>query len=126
MHKWALPAALGFWIGLCSVSIYAQDRNDNIGVLLAGGPANNVRNLDALRDGLRSQGWDEGNNVSITPVYAMGDYSRLPALAKQLVDQKVRVILAGNERSFIAAKIPALIFQLWLLLAIRWKNSSAA
>ena len=57
----------------------------------------------------------------------MGDYSRLPALAKQLVDQKVRVILAGNERSgFIAAKIPAPIFQLWLLLAIRWKNSSAA
>ena len=104
MHKWALPAALGFWIGLCSVSIYAQDRSDNIGVLLAGGPENNVRNLDALRDGLRSHGWAEGNNISITPVYAMGDYSRLPALAKQLVDQKVRVILAGNERSLIAAK----------------------
>ena len=34
----------------------------------------------------------------------MGDHSRLPALAKQLVDQKVRVILAGNERSLIAAK----------------------
>ena len=34
----------------------------------------------------------------------MGDYSRLPALAKQLVDQKVRVILAENERSLIAAK----------------------
>jgi len=61
----------------------------------------------------------EGNNVSITPVYAMGDYSRLPALAKQLVDQKVRIILAGNERSLIAAKIQALIFQSWLLLAIR-------
>jgi putative tryptophan/tyrosine transport system substrate-binding protein len=34
----------------------------------------------------------------------MGDYSRLPALAKQLVDQRVRIILAGNERSLIAAK----------------------
>jgi putative ABC transport system substrate-binding protein len=34
----------------------------------------------------------------------MGDYSRLPALAKELVDQKVRIILAGNERSLIASK----------------------
>jgi putative ABC transport system substrate-binding protein len=104
MHKWALPAALGLWIGMCPVSIEAQAPSDNVGVLLAGAPANNVRNLDALREGLRSHGWVEVNNVSITPVYAMGDYSRLPALAKQLVDQKVRIILAGNERSLIAAK----------------------
>src|SRR5262245_61835157 len=101
MHKWALPTLLGVWIGICPIG--AQERSD-IGVLLAGGPANNVRNLDALREGLRSHGWAEGNNVSISPVYAMGDYSRLPTLAKQLVDQKVRVILAGNERSLIAAK----------------------
>ncbi|MFZ1211428.1 MAG: ABC transporter substrate-binding protein [Pseudolabrys sp.] len=104
MHKWALATALGLWIGLCSVSLEAQNRSDNIGVLLAGGPSNNVRNLDALRDGLRNYGWTEGNNVNITPVYAMGDYSRLPALAKELVDQKVRIILAGNERSLIASK----------------------
>ena len=119
MHKWALPAALGLWIGMCPVSIEAQDRSDNIGVLLAGGPANNVRNLDAFREGLRSHGWAEGNNVSITPVYAMGDYSRLPALAKQLVDEKVRVILAGNERSLIAAKDTGADIPMWLLLAIR-------
>ena len=83
---------------------YAQDRRESVGVLLAGGPANNAKNLDALRDGLRSYGWAEGSNVAIIPVYGMGDYSRLPALAKQLVDQKVRIILAGNERSLIAAK----------------------
>lgn len=126
MHKWALATALGLWIGLCSVSLEAQNRSDNIGVLLAGGPSNNVRNLDALRDGLRNYGWTEGNNVNITPVYAMGDYSRLPALAKELVDQKVRIILAGNERSLIASKDTALIFRLWLLPAIRSKSSSAA
>jgi hypothetical protein len=35
-------------------------------------------------NGLRRHGWVEGHNVIITPVYAMGDYSRLPALANEL------------------------------------------
>ena len=56
----------------------------------------------------------------------MGDYSRLPALAKQLVDQKVRVILAGNERSLIAAKDTGADIPIVVVACDLLENSSAA
>jgi putative ABC transport system substrate-binding protein len=102
MRTFALPVLLV--LSALASSVEAQVRNDNVGVLLGGGPANTVKYIEAIREGLRGYGYVEGTNITITPMYAMGDYSRLPVLAKELVDQKVRIILAANERALIAAK----------------------
>jgi putative ABC transport system substrate-binding protein len=104
MRRWALPLFLGLSIAGSTLAAVAQDKNHHIGVLLAGGPANNMKNINSLREGLRGFGYIDGNNITVSPVYAMGDYSRLPALAKELIDKKVDIVLAGNERSLIAAK----------------------
>ena len=102
MRKLALPILLLMFA--VAPAAEAQHKNDNVGLLLGGGPANTVKYMEAIREGFRSYGYVEGTNITLTPVFAMGDYTRLPALAKELVDRKVRVVLAGNERALIAAK----------------------
>jgi ABC-type uncharacterized transport system substrate-binding protein len=51
--------------------------------------------VPALRQGLIETGWVEGQNVAIEYRWAEGHYDRLPALAADLVGQKVDLIVAG-------------------------------
>jgi putative tryptophan/tyrosine transport system substrate-binding protein len=85
-------------------TVTAQEKTARLGVLVGGSPATTVKYLDSLRVALQNFGYEQGRNITIEPRYAMGDYSRLPVLANELVEHKVRVILAGNERALIAAK----------------------
>jgi len=63
-----------------------------------------IADLDAaFRQGMRELGWLEGKNVEYRIVYADGDASRLDAFAKDLVREKVDVILVGNGQSARAA-----------------------
>jgi putative tryptophan/tyrosine transport system substrate-binding protein len=62
-------------------------------------------NAAAFRKGLQDAGFVEGENVRIEYRWAEGDYSRLPALAAELVALKVAVIGAtGDVGSARAAK----------------------
>jgi putative ABC transport system substrate-binding protein len=54
-------------------------------------------NAAAFRRGLEDTGFVEGENVRIEYRWAEGDYSRLPALAAELVDLKVAVIGATGD-----------------------------
>ena len=54
--------------------------------------------------GLRDLGYVEGQNVVVERRYANGQLDRLPALAADLVDLKVRVILAGGPGPREAAR----------------------
>jgi putative tryptophan/tyrosine transport system substrate-binding protein len=71
--------------------------------------------VNGFRRGLNDTGFVEGQNVAIEYRWARGEYDRLPALAAELVQRRVRVILAGGgEVGALAVKaatstIPVLI-----------------
>jgi ABC-type uncharacterized transport system substrate-binding protein len=76
-----------------------------IGFMSARSPEDSVDGLEAFRRGLKEGGLTEGENVAIEFRWALGDYSRLPALAADLVGRQVAIIVAaGGEPSGLAAK----------------------
>ena len=75
-----------------------------VGWLSLGSQAS-VADLDAaFRQGLRELGWVEGKNVEYRIAYADSNASRLDDLARELVAQKVEVILVGNVQTARAAQ----------------------
>jgi putative tryptophan/tyrosine transport system substrate-binding protein len=77
-----------------------------IGFMSARSPDESAHLVEAFRRGLKDEaGYIEGENVAIEFHWAFGDYSRMPALAADLVNRKVTVIAAvGGEVSGQAAK----------------------
>ena len=72
-------------------------------MLLTHAPAND-RVSEILRENLRDLGYEEGRNISFRILSAEGQLDRLPALAAELVDQGVDVIITWNEISTRAAQ----------------------
>ncbi|MBL8526328.1 MAG: hypothetical protein JNL68_01450, partial [Burkholderiales bacterium] len=60
--------------------------------------------VDAFRQGLRENGWIEGQNIVIEYRFAGGNYRRLPELAIELVKLEVDVIVTGGTPATRAAK----------------------
>ena len=60
--------------------------------------------MDALRQGLRDLGYVEGKNLIIEYRWAEGRYDRLPDLARQLVRQRVDLIVTHGTPGSLAAK----------------------
>jgi putative tryptophan/tyrosine transport system substrate-binding protein len=53
--------------------------------------------IEALRQGLRDQGWIEGQNLSFEPRWSEGRFERLPEFAAELVRSGVDVIVAPSS-----------------------------
>jgi putative ABC transport system substrate-binding protein len=75
-----------------------------IGYLHPSSSAAVASNVAAFRQGLRDAGYVEGQNVAIEYRWAEGRYDRLPALAADLVERKVDVIVASGVPAARAAK----------------------
>ena len=76
-----------------------------VGVLGGGSAGPFAPFVAALHEGLSESGFVEGQNVAFEYHWAEGSYERLPALAADLIDRKVDVIIAmGGTPSARAAK----------------------
>jgi hypothetical protein len=92
---------------LVMTSVLAQDltRPRRVGILMSGLAADPATRqvLQALVDGLRERGWQEGRNVMLEARYAGPDPARFPELAAELVALKVDVITTANTQALDAA-----------------------
>ena len=75
-----------------------------IGYLASGSPGPSAPSVGAFRQGLSETGYIEGKDVAVEYRWAEGSYDRLPAMAANLVDLKVDVIVASGNIAPLAAK----------------------
>ena len=80
-----------------------------IGWLVTGSPELYRFSLAAFREGLRALNYIEGKNIIIEYRWARGDVGRLHELAKELVEQKVDIIVAGGSIGARVAKEATLV-----------------
>jgi putative ABC transport system substrate-binding protein len=101
-------AAAVLLASLVLIPAVAQDgaKPRRIGVLTASSLADPAtkRSWDALVDGLRERGWEEGRNLVLDGRFAGSDVARFHELAGELVALKVDVIVAANTPSTVAAR----------------------
>jgi putative tryptophan/tyrosine transport system substrate-binding protein len=76
-----------------------------IGYLSQRSPTDSASIVAAFRQGLKEEGFVEGQNVTIVSRYAEGQIDRLPTLASELVSRGVNVFVAtGGTGSVVKAK----------------------
>jgi putative ABC transport system substrate-binding protein len=75
-----------------------------IGHMHAGVASANRDEVTAFEQGLKQRGYVRGQNVTIQYIWGEGRYDRLPALASELVDNHVSLIVAGTPVAALAAK----------------------
>ena len=101
-----LSFALSIVLLTLSVSSHAQQptKTWKIGVLVSSTEALNKSRDEALRQGLRDFGYEEGKNIVMDYKYAEGKPEGLAQLAKELVAEKPDVIVVGGTAVAVAVK----------------------
>jgi putative tryptophan/tyrosine transport system substrate-binding protein len=104
--KWGGIVALVLTFAMCGALAQAQQSGKTwkIGVLVSGTTTINASRDEAMRQGLRDFGYEDGKNIAIVYKYAEGKTDRLPNLAKELVAEKPDVIVVGGTAVAVAAK----------------------
>jgi putative ABC transport system substrate-binding protein len=83
----------------------AQQLTQTIGFLSSRSPGDSADVISAFRKGLEETGFIEGRNLAIAFRWAEGRYDRLPTLATELVNMRVRLLFAaGGPPAALAAK----------------------
>ena len=95
----------------------AQQTIPVIGILSGFSPAGGTATLAAFRQGLRDIGYVEHQNLGIEYRWAEGQYDRLPAMAADLVNRQVSVILTTPTAGALAAKASTATIPVVFLIA---------
>jgi putative tryptophan/tyrosine transport system substrate-binding protein len=99
-----IPLLAGATVGW-PLAAHAQQRTvPVIGFLHFASPGPFAEQVAAFRRGLSETGYAEGENVAIEYRWAEGRYDRLPAMAADLVNREVDLIVAAGPASAHAAK----------------------
>jgi ABC-type uncharacterized transport system substrate-binding protein len=106
MRRRAVVSFLGGATALWPLAVRAQQTAMPAIAFMSGrSPEDSSYVVAAFRQGLAEAGFVERQNIAIEFRWAQGDYSRLPALATELVSRKPAVLVAvGGDVSAIAAK----------------------
>src|SRR5262245_46201548 len=75
-----------------------------VGFLNGGSPDSYAHHVAAFRQGLSDAGYIEGQNVAIEYRWAKGEFSLLPALATDLVNRRVAVVVTSGSLAAQSAK----------------------
>src|SRR5919202_6516423 len=99
-------AGLGLLAGCGVAPPWAQPaaKAPRIGFLGATTESAEAARVEAFRQGLRELGYAEGQTIAIEWRWAEGQFDRLPALAAELVNLDVALIVAGGSASTSAAQ----------------------
>src|SRR5689334_1093455 len=82
----------------------AQQPSPVIGFLSAVSPGPFAQRMAAFHRGLSEAGYAEGKNLAIESRWAEEQYDRLPALAAELVDRRVAVLVTYTDAAALAGK----------------------
>jgi ABC-type uncharacterized transport system substrate-binding protein len=99
-----LALLLSFWPALPGVEAGPPDKLHRIGMLERTPTATNAANVEGFRQGLRELGYVEDKTFAIEYRSADGHDDRFPALAAELVQLKVDLILTRGTPAALAAK----------------------
>ncbi len=97
MRRREFITVLGGMMVAWPVATRAQQPVKKIGFLSVSSPGPHAPFVAAFNEGLKEVGFIEGQNLAIEYSWAEGNFDRLPALAADLIHNKVDVI-AANER----------------------------
>jgi ABC-type uncharacterized transport system substrate-binding protein len=129
MERRILLLALGLFAAPLSVEAQPAPRVPRVGLLVRGAPGPSA-NVEAFRQGMRELNYVEGQNVIFEYRYAGGQEERLRALAADLVQTGVDVIVTWGSLAIDAAQeatreIPIVIAYTSDPLASGWVASHA-
>src|SRR5262245_63244030 len=104
MRRIGLAVVLLLSLVLAPLAGDAQGKVYRIGWLSPASSATGSAQLEALLKGLAALGYVEGRNIAIEARWADGDATRLPRLARALVERKVDIICSFGTLATLAAK----------------------
>ena len=88
--------ALGLLAAPLSTDAQQAGKMYQIGILFPGTEEAHAPGIKIIVDSLNQYGWVEGQNILIEYRYAGQDYARFPALAAELVQHKVDLIVTSS------------------------------